>query len=271
MRQSVNELFHTLPAGALVLDLGCAQGSIRAPDPQFTIVRIDLDAPRSSLVNFARSDAARLPFRSQTFDLIVSNHSLEHFENLPAALREVSRVMKPEGALYVSVPDATTFCDRLYRWLARGGGHVNAFTSATELAARIQQATGLPHVATRTLCTSLSFLNRHNRTARAPRKLWLFGGGTEASLRLISWFSRLSDGLFHTRMSVYGWALYFGSAQPPVDIRPWTNVCIRCGSGHPSGWLLSQVKLVRRRFLLPTYTCPTCGTWNLFSRDEIMN
>ena len=54
------------------------------------------------------------------------------------------------------MPDASTFCDKLYRWLSRGGGHVNAFTSSAELAATIERSTGLKHRATKTLHTSLS-------------------------------------------------------------------------------------------------------------------
>ena len=54
-------------------------------------------------------------------------------------LAEIGRVLKPPGALYIAVPDASTFGDRLYRWLTWGGGHVNAFTSARELAATIEQ------------------------------------------------------------------------------------------------------------------------------------
>ncbi|HTS46389.1 MAG TPA: class I SAM-dependent methyltransferase, partial [Bryobacteraceae bacterium] len=206
----MHELLRSLPPGAWVLDLGCGGGSFRAAGA-CRIVHVDLEPPSSSLPNFVQADAASLPFPKHCVDAIISNHSLEHFNNLSAALGEMRRVVKPGGALYVSVPDATTFCDRLYRWLARGGGHVNPFCSAHELAAKIEAATGLQHIGTRTLCTSLSFLNRHNAPKPRPRKLWLLGNGTEPSLRLINFLSRLSDRSLHTRLTVYGWALYFGN------------------------------------------------------------
>ncbi|MBZ5612167.1 MAG: class I SAM-dependent methyltransferase [Acidobacteriia bacterium] len=262
----MNELLEALPPDALVLDLGCAGGSFRASGKSLTVVRIDLEAAKPAMPNFAQADAARLPFRDHCFDLVVSNHSLEHFENLTGALQEIGRVAKPSAALYVSVPDATTFTDRLYRWLARGGGHVNAFSSAEDLAARIQAATRLKHVATRTLCTSLSFLNRKNSRTRRPRKLLLLGDGTQTSLHLFSFFSRLSDRWLHTRLSIYGWAFYFGNATAPIDRHPWTNVCIRCGSGHPS----ESLRHVRvRRLFVPGYSCPDCGTWNFFAADNL--
>jgi len=261
----VNELLTNLSPGARVLDVGCGGGSFIASQP-LTVVGIDLEAVSPGPVNFARADAARLPFPDRCFDLVVSNHSLEHFEDLAGALQEIARVVKPDGALYVSVPDATTFSDKLYRWLARGGGHVNPFSSAKQLASTIEGATGLKHVATRTLCTSLSFLNRKNARSRRPRKLLLLGGGTEASLLLFTWLSRALDRLLHTRLSVYGWALYFGHIHAPLDCRTWSNVCVRCGSGHPSQ-LLEQNQLVRRRLLFSMYTCPSCGARNMFSDD----
>jgi methyltransferase family protein len=265
----MHELLRALSPGAFVLDLGCAGGSFRTDAYPITVVRVDLESASPAVSNFAHADAARLPFRDHCFDLIVSNHSLEHFENLAGALAEIGRVAKPSAALYVSVPDATTVSDRLYRWLARGGGHVNPFSNAQELALHIQNATGFKHVATRILCTSLSFLNRKNSPARRPRRLLLLGDGTEASLHFISYLSRWSDRFLRTRLSVYGWALYFGNVRVPIDCHPWTNVCVCCGSGHSSDWLVQQGGFVQRRLFFWFYSCPSCGTRNLFADDNL--
>jgi SAM-dependent methyltransferase len=246
----VHELLRNLPAGARVLDLGCGAGSFASD----RAVRIDLERESLQAPDGVQADAAAVPFRDRSFDVVISNHSLEHFEDLAGALAEIGRVVKPGGALYVAVPDSRTFCDRLYRWLARGGGHVNAFDSAPELAAKIERATGLSHVATRTLCTSFSFLNRRNRRAPPPRRLYLLGGGTEISLLLGSALARLSDRWFHTRLSVYGWAFYFGRIEGEIDGVTWTNVCIRCGSGHPAAALSGRI----------FYRCPQCNAPNLY-------
>jgi hypothetical protein len=92
------------------------------------------------------------------------------------------------------------------------------------------------------------------------------GGGTEVSLHVFTWLARWSDRLFGTRLGVYGWALFFGHLAVPLEADVWTNVCIRCGSGMSSDWL-TELKLVRRRFLMKIYDCPACGTTNLFSND----
>lgn len=263
----MHEILRNLPRGARVLDLGCAGGSFSVEGPPFRVVRADLDRPQQPPANFVQADAAKLPFASASFDAIVSNHSLEHFENLTESLAEIARTVQPKGAFYVAIPDASTLSDRLYRWLARGGGHVNAFTSATELARRIESATGMRHIGTRTLCASLSCFNRKNRRTRAPRRLILIGGGTETSLRFLTYGLRLADRLFGSRLSVYGWALYFGEMETPIDTRPATNVCIRCGSGHPSGWLL-ETQQVQRGLLVRRYKCPTCRSVNFFTDDK---
>jgi len=257
------EFLRALPPGAVVLDLGAAEGSFEWPADRAFVIQVDLERPRPKAGTFVQADAARLPFRSHSIDLIVSNHSLEHFEDLARALREIGRVLKSDAALYVAVPDASTFSDRLYRWLARGGGHANSFRSAHELSSLIQQATGLRCLATRTLCSSLSCLNRVNHPSRAPRRLLLVGGGREFPILLLTSVLRLIDRAFGTRLSVYGWAFYFSNTEVEIDRTTWTNVCIRCGSGHPSEWLRRQGCVVFRCL----YRCPSCGARNFFTND----
>ena len=264
----MNELLTAIAPGGAVLDLGCGAGTFLADDGSFAVVRVDLEPPGVRVANFVRADAAQLPFPTCHFDAVFSNHSLEHFHDLAGALEEIGRVVKPSGSLYVAVPDSSTLTDRLYRWLARGGGHVNRFTSARDLVSLIERTTELRHVATRPLCTSFSFLNRNNCRTRPPRRLWLLGGGTETSLFFATYIFRLSDRFLGTRLSFYGWALYFGNAPTYLDSACWTNVCIRCGSGHPSDGLLRGDKLVRVLPFLAAYRCPACGTMNLFTEDK---
>jgi len=264
----MTELLQALPAGAVILDLGCAAGSFHADRSAFLIVGLDIEPQPQHPAAFVQGDAAMLPFAAASFDVVISNHSLEHIQNLPRALAEIARVLKPGGGLYIAVPDAGTISDRLYRWLGRGGGHINAFRSARDLARQVQQATGLPCTAIRTLCTSLACLNRRNRRFPAPRRLLLLGGGAEISLVLLTYAFRLLDRAFSTRLSVYGWAFYFGNIAVPDNLRAWTNVCVYCGAGHPSDWLLHDLKVVRRNFLLSRYGCPACGTLNLFTDDS---
>ncbi len=271
----MHEILENFGPGLRVLDLGSGPGSFDvdldasfdANSVPFIAIRADLDFPSTPASNFAQADAARLPFADRTFDAVISNHSLEHFHDFAGSLAEIGRVLKPTGALYIAVPDASTFCDRFYRWLTRGGGHVNAFTSAEELAATVERATGLPLVNSRILLASLSYLHPANLGATSPRRVLLAGRGGPVLLHLYTYFARLSDRVFGTRFSVYGWALYFGCFPVPIETEVWSNVCIRCGSGTQSHWLRYR-NLVHKRLFWRVYHCPACGTSNLFFDDR---
>jgi SAM-dependent methyltransferase len=265
----MHEILYNLPPHALVLDLGSQTGSYNAASFQFTTIRVDLRADTAGPhEGFAQADAARLPFRPRTFDAVVCNHSLEHFKELKPALREIGRVLKRGGALFVSVPDATTIQDRLYRLLAKGGGHVNLFDKPDDLTNMIALYSGLPHVATRVLSASFSYLNRRNRPcATRKRLLTLFALRWEPSLSVWTWALQSLDRRFGTRAGVYGWAMYFGNVPGPVIALPWSNVCVRCGGAHSAGWL-EETGAVRRRWLLfSSYRCPACGASNFYLKD----
>ncbi len=263
----VYEILANLQRGSVVLDLGCGGGSF--PAGGHTVIRVDhtLSAPKADGI-FVCGDAAILPVKSSSLDAVVCHHSLEHFSELDAVLEEIGRTVKPQGALFVSVPDASTLTDVVYRWLSHGGGHVNAFRNSGDLIRRITAHTGLPHRATRPLFSSLSFLNRASRTAWPPRRLLLLGGGAEWSLRLYLLASRWADRWLRTRLSFYGWAMYFGAIGDSIDETGWCNVCIRCGSSSPSESLKSAGSVRRRWGMFRVYECPQCSTWNFFFDDK---
>lgn len=99
-----------------VLDLGCGGGhvSFRVAPHATDVTAYDLsadmlaaaarEAARRGLGNirFSEGSVVRLPFAAASFDLVFSRYSAHHWEDLPAALREARRVLKPGGtALFV--------------------------------------------------------------------------------------------------------------------------------------------------------------------------
>ena len=264
------ELVQAIPPGSRVLDLGAGPGSFQTERSDLLIVRVDL-AVRSTRVPGAwvSADAAHLPFASNTFDLVISNHSLEHFPELDRTLSEIGRVVKPGAVLYVAVPDASTLTDRIYRWLARGGGHVNPFRSPDEVTRLVEDRTGLPHRATRVLFTSLSFLNAHNFVAPPPRRIILFARGNENFLATFTWLLRALDRRFGSRLSQYGWSFYFGNVDLPRSLEPWINVCVRCGSGFSEAWLRKTGAVGPIPGAFDRYLCPRCGGRNRFTRVNL--
>jgi SAM-dependent methyltransferase len=263
-------VIEALPPHARILDLGANRGSFQTERPDVLVVRLDLHIPPGRATGaWTLGDSAHLPFASGSFDLIVSNHSLEHFPDLVETVREIGRVVKFDGALYVAVPDASTLTDRIYRWLGRGGGHVNPFRSANEVISLIERHTGLRHRGTRTLYSSLSFLNNRNLTAKPPRRLLLFANGDERFLATFTWLLRLIDRTFHTRLSHYGWSFYFGSVDPPAVLESWINVCVRCGSGHSEEYLRQTGAVGPIPGVFDRYLCPSCGAPNRFTRVNL--
>ncbi|HKE27346.1 MAG TPA: class I SAM-dependent methyltransferase [Bryobacteraceae bacterium] len=264
----MTRLIANLPSGARVLDLGAASGSFSNPRSDVAVIRVDLEPPVGQPGSYVAADAAQLPFPTGAFDLIVSNHSLEHLERLEVSVAEIGRVLKPFGAIYIAVPDATTLTDRIYRWLGRGGGHVNAFRSPGEVVALIERLAKSNHRATQDLSSGLSFLNVHNFHTRPPRKIALFAFGNERFLAIFIWLLRSLDHAFGTRLSLYGWAFYFGAAVPPESLDNERNVCVRCGAGHSEDYLRSHATGWRRTLGIETYRCPACGGFNLFTADR---
>jgi SAM-dependent methyltransferase len=96
---------------AAVLDLGCGAGhasfavaphaaSVTAYDltPEMLAV-VEREAAARGLPNIAtvQGMAEELPFREAHFDCVISRYSAHHWHDVPAALREVRRVLKPGG------------------------------------------------------------------------------------------------------------------------------------------------------------------------------
>lgn len=55
--------------------------------------------------NVACADAGRLPVADATFDVITSFETLEHVPDAEAMLRELRRVLRPDGTLVLSTPN----------------------------------------------------------------------------------------------------------------------------------------------------------------------
>jgi SAM-dependent methyltransferase len=266
----MHEILDHLQPGSRVLDLGSHGGSFTSGDyAQLILIAVDILTPNEipACLHFVCGEASQQQFRSRTFDAIILNHSLEHFENLKPAMQEIGRLVRRDGAIYIAVPDATTFSDRVYRKVLWDcGGHVNLFGSAAELSKALSWYSGLPLVGSRTLCASLTFLNR-NAGDTGPRRI-PFSRLPEPLLLCLTALLRVMDGRLGTRLSLYGWALYFGKLRQPVDATVRSNVCIRCGQAHPADWLVRLGLVQRRRWLFNRYKCPACGAYNFFTLDQ---
>jgi SAM-dependent methyltransferase len=99
-----------------VLDIGCAFGYgtvalMGRGGPRRWIAGVERDPANVALAHRAypwlpmvRADAKSLPFADQSVDAVVVLDVLEHLDDPASVLAEVSRVLRPRGALIVSVP-----------------------------------------------------------------------------------------------------------------------------------------------------------------------
>jgi O-antigen biosynthesis protein len=67
------------------------------------------DAYATANLKFIEGDAHALPVDSASFDVVVSFETLEHLRDQAQFLREVRRVLRPQGVLIVSTPDRDVY------------------------------------------------------------------------------------------------------------------------------------------------------------------
>jgi len=221
---------------------------------------------------FLRGSADALPFPDESVDVVICNHTLEHFENVSASLREIGRVLKPGGALWAAVPDASTLDDRLYRYLFDGGGHVNRF-SFDSFRDLVESEAEVQAESCKRLYTGFVYLNppHPDRLPFYPRKAALLARVPPRLLRsIIRWLNfatRWCDRKLKRNWSLYGYAFSFRkegkeSAGSIKRLEEDHNVCFSCGSGHPTGTLQLRSKF---RGLRRVYDCPACGEANFYT------
>jgi SAM-dependent methyltransferase len=261
--------------GQRVLDLGSGAGSFPPAWFRATLVWLDEDldafgtAPEVPPGAYYRvfGSSGRLPFAARSFDLVICHHALEHIADPAATLREVARVLQPGGQLYIAVPDGYTLSDGLYRFLFEGGGHVNRFRRR-ELVALVQETTGLALARWQNLYSSFNYLDRLRRWIESPspglsRRLRIVARLPPAALTAWQWalyvFSRAADRLLGTRLSSYGWALFFSpGAARAVETPGYVNVCLCCGMGEEAA------KVQRHKRV--AFVCSNCHHINPYCR-----
>ena len=107
-----------LPDGSRVLDAGTGPGrvplAIADTAPGLRVEGVDLseemieharravtDAAVRDRVSFAVGDVVDLPYPDDTFDLIVSTLSQHHWADREAGVRELLRVLRPTGQIWI--------------------------------------------------------------------------------------------------------------------------------------------------------------------------
>lgn len=122
-------LHHAGDRDGLWVDVGCGNGRylerIRAARPRAHVVGMDLSAAllRTLSGPVVCADAARLPLRTGSAEVVLAMHMLYHLPDPAHAVAEAARVLTPGGVLVAST-NARDDKAELDRWWSRAAGTV---------------------------------------------------------------------------------------------------------------------------------------------------
>lgn len=129
-RQQLDSEFRYLPspmAGQRVLDIGCGNGAFlaKAKTAGWLVAGIDLDPKAVETALGLGIDAqvgtiALFLGESNCFDAITLNHVVEHVHDPIGLLRDIFRLLRPGGVVYVETPNIESFGSQIYQENWRG-------------------------------------------------------------------------------------------------------------------------------------------------------
>lgn len=113
MIEAVLEDFRGAPIERLTtLDIGCGNGGISRhfaeANTHFGVDVNDLRRGDTSSFEFRLVADECLPFADDYFDIVLSNHVIEHVSDQRRHLSEVRRVLKPGGCVYLATPNRSS-------------------------------------------------------------------------------------------------------------------------------------------------------------------
>jgi len=130
--------------GAVILDVGCKFAYLRdlLNERGVSVDYYGTDISADTISRIADRDEEHfkvgdimegLPFRDNMFDFIFALEIMEHVESPTSMLAECRRVLKPDGALILSVPNPYCWVEIYGNWrkVPESEGHVSSFTPQT--------------------------------------------------------------------------------------------------------------------------------------------
>ena len=93
----------------LILDIGTGTGEIADffnPDNHvFSVDILDQRVNKNSSTTFIKISDEILPFKSGSFDIVISNHTIEHVIDQKLHLAEIFRILRSGGLCYLATPN----------------------------------------------------------------------------------------------------------------------------------------------------------------------
>ena len=124
-----------------MLDIGCGAGLFISEmrDKGWNVHGVELDSQAAALgrrqgLDIFPGTLSDAHFPAANFDYVRSNHSFEHIHNPREVLREIHRIIRPDGRLFIGVPNLAGLMPRMwgtYWWYLGAPVHTFGYTPAS--------------------------------------------------------------------------------------------------------------------------------------------
>lgn len=105
LQRFLEDASRSVPAGSKVLDAGAGEGYYQTLFEGKDYYSVDLCKADKTYGELAVvSDLANIPFHDNCFDLVICTQVMEHVSDPRRVLNELTRVLKPGHALWISTP-----------------------------------------------------------------------------------------------------------------------------------------------------------------------
>jgi ubiquinone/menaquinone biosynthesis C-methylase UbiE len=120
---------YTLIKDSKILDIGTGSGDIPAELSLVSTEVYSIDIVDERKIKkgytFIKTKDESLPYADNSFDVVITNHVIEHTPNQDKHTKEVMRVLKTGGHVYIATPNKWWLTDPHYKipfisWLPRG-------------------------------------------------------------------------------------------------------------------------------------------------------
>lgn len=127
----INILIQLVGKNKKILDLGCSNGFVSKliKDKGNDVYGVDISASlvkktsRLGIKTFTADLENEIPFRKETFDVVVAGEVIEHIKDTDKFLQEIYRILKNDGYLVLTTSNFVSLGRRIQYLLGRAGYH----------------------------------------------------------------------------------------------------------------------------------------------------